>query len=287
MSCEIIQFSAAARPGRSASNKQAPMGVTAIADRVLTPMQRRREGKPELLPPATETAKNARIRTERRDVWWLVWRENEYWHARWKWLSALEIAQKYKIGDSGSFPPPAHASSFEALGKWREGVAKRLLTPAPTLADVAWKRAKVKSDDFKQLPIALARAERAIADDVAFLTAHPTRRSNSEAMARKREFNEAMRQRIRDVAVARNLSDEEIKPALSLRHEAVGEFVEKHGVNWPWLLEGNGRIFESDPIRLSPNMSGNEFAAVVATMPEADQQVIRATVREILQERDQ
>ena len=32
---------------------------------------------------------------------------------------------------------------------------------------------------------------------------------------------------------------------------------------------------------------GGEFAAVAATMPEADQQAIRATVREILQERDQ
>ena len=34
-------------------------------------------------------------------------------------------------------------------------------------------------------------------------------------------------------------------------------------------------------------MTGGELAAVVATMPEADQQAIRATVREILQERDQ
>jgi hypothetical protein len=34
-------------------------------------------------------------------------------------------------------------------------------------------------------------------------------------------------------------------------------------------------------------MTGNEFAAVVATMPPADQQAIRATVRELLQERDQ
>ena len=59
MSCEIIQFSTAARPGRSASDKQAPMGVTAIGNRVLTPRQRRREGKPELPPPATETAKNS------------------------------------------------------------------------------------------------------------------------------------------------------------------------------------------------------------------------------------
>jgi hypothetical protein len=265
MSCEIIQFSAAARPVRPV-----------IDNRVLTPMQRRREGKPELLPPATETAKNARIRTERRDAWWLAERVADYWHARWKWVNALEIAQKYGIGDSGSFPPQAHASPFEGVDMWREAVAKRLLTPAPTLADVAWKRAKVKSDDFEHLPIALTRAEQAIADDVAFLAAHPTRRSDSEAATRKREFNDAMRQRIRDVAASRDLSDEEIKPALSLKHHEVAKFVEKHGVNWPWLLEGNGQIFGSDPIRLNPNMSG-----------EADQHAIRATVCDVLQERDQ
>ena len=40
-------------------------------------------------------------------------------------------------------------------------------------------------------------------------------------------------------------------------------------------------------VGLSPNMTGGELAAVVAKMPEADQQAIRATVREILQERDQ
>jgi len=186
-------------------------------------MQRRREGKPELPPPATETAKNARIRTERRDAWWLVEREAEYWHARFKWLHALETAQRYKIGDSGSFPPPAHASPFEAVDTWREAVAKRLLTPAPTLADVA----------------------------------------------------------------SRDLSDEEIKPALKLKHEEVARFTEKHGVNLEWLLEGKGRIFQNDPIRLNPNMTGSELASVVATMPMPDQQAIRATVREILQERDQ
>jgi hypothetical protein len=52
-----------------------------------------------------------------------------------------------------------------------------LLTPAPTLADVAWKRAKIKSDEFEQLPVARERAEQAIADDLAFLAAHPMRQS--------------------------------------------------------------------------------------------------------------
>jgi hypothetical protein len=40
--CEIIQISAFTRPARP-----------------LTPRQQRREGKPELPPPATETAKNS------------------------------------------------------------------------------------------------------------------------------------------------------------------------------------------------------------------------------------
>jgi hypothetical protein len=58
-------------------------------------------------------------------------------------------------------------------------------------------------------------------------------------------------------------------------------------VNLEWLLEGEGRIFKKDPIRISPNMSGSEFAAVVTTLPMADQQAISTMVREILQERDQ
>jgi len=90
MSCEIIQFSIAARSARLGSDKQAPARVTAIGNRALTPRQRRREGKPELPPPATETAKNARIRSERRDAWWLADRTADYWHARFKWDQELD-----------------------------------------------------------------------------------------------------------------------------------------------------------------------------------------------------
>jgi hypothetical protein len=94
MSCEIIQFSAAVRPARPVSDKQAPPGVTVIGSRVLTRRQRLREGKPELPPPATETAKNSRIRIERRDAWWRACRVSEYWRTRLDWHSALGIAQQ-------------------------------------------------------------------------------------------------------------------------------------------------------------------------------------------------
>jgi hypothetical protein len=59
------------------------------------------------------------------------------------------------------------------------------------------------------------------------------------------------------------------------------------GVNLEWLLEGRGRIFKTDPIGLSPNMTGGEFAAVVTTLPMADQQAIGAMIRDLLHERNQ
>jgi hypothetical protein len=208
----------------------------------------------------------------------------DYWRVRMDWHSELELAQKWGLADSGSFPPAADENRQHLVDKWREAAVKQLLTPAPDGGAVAWKRAKLAGRDFSHLPTKAERIERAIADDVAFLAAHPARRDNREAIARRREFKEAMRQRIRDVAASRNLSDEEIKPALTLKHHKLGNFVEKHGVEWPWLLEGKGRIFEKDPITLNPNMTGSEFAAVVTTLPMADQQAITTMVRELLRE---
>ena len=127
---------------------------------------------------------------------------------------------------------------------------KQLLTPAPNVAAVAWKRAKLGGSDFPYLPVKPERVERAIADDIAFLTAHPRKKSKPmsiEAKERRREFKEAMRQRIRDIAASRELSDEEIKPVLRLKHHEIANFAEKHGVNLAWLYEGKGQIFESGP----------------------------------------
>jgi hypothetical protein len=48
-----------------------------------------------------------------------------------------------------------------------------------------------------------------------------------------------------------------------------------------------GHVFKTDPTGLSPDMTGDEFAAVVATLPMADQQAISTKLREMVQERDQ
>jgi hypothetical protein len=274
MSAEIIQLSTFTRPTRPVSDKRSPG-------------QRMREAKPELPPTAPETAKNSRIRIERRDAWWHAGRVADYWRVRLDWCGALVTAQQYGIADSASFPSAKEEDRYGLLNTWREAVAKKLLTPAPDLAAITWKRALLASREFPHLPVKKERVECAIEEDVAFLAAHPTRRSNSEAIAHRREFKAAMRQRIRDIAASRDLSEDEIKPALSLKHQAIAQFSKQHGVNLEWLLEGKGRIFKKDPIRLGPNMTGSEFAAVVATLPAADQQAISTKMRELLQERDQ
>jgi hypothetical protein len=128
------------------------------------------------------------------------------------------------------------------------------------LRAIEWKRAQLcnkrAQHQFAYVSLTPERARRAIDEDVAFLAAHPVRHNNSEAALRRREFKEAMRRRIRDVAASRDLSDEEIKPALTLKHQEIARFSERHGVNIGWLLEGKGQIFKTGPIAIDPNHGG-------------------------------
>jgi hypothetical protein len=96
---------------------------------------------------------------------------------------------------------------------------------------------RLASGEIERAGMTREHAQDVIDRDTAFLAAHPTRRSNSEAMARNREFKETMRRRIKDIAASRDLSDEEIKPVLRLKHREIGEFCRKHDVSLQRLLE--------------------------------------------------
>ena len=72
---------------------------------------------------------------------------------------------------------------------------------------------------------------------------------------------------------------------MKLKHHEIANFTEKHGVNLEWLLEGKGRIFKKDPITLHQSMTAVGLAAVVRTLPEAEQQMIEAAVDRLLKER--
>jgi len=94
------------------------------------------------------------------------------------WEHTLETAQRHGIADSASFAPVEN-DRIRLVAKWREAVVKQLLTPAPDVAAITWKRAKLESREFRRLPVSEDRVERAIATDVGFLAAHPTRRRKS------------------------------------------------------------------------------------------------------------
>jgi len=110
----------------------------------------------------------------RKDAWWLAEQTAHYWLARADWVDALSSAQRWKVADSASLGEPP-GDRIALIRMWREAVVKQLLTPAPDLRAVTWKRAQLAGRHFSHFPIKAPRVEQAIADDFAFLAAHPTR----------------------------------------------------------------------------------------------------------------
>jgi hypothetical protein len=164
--CQIIQFSTAVRVS--------PKRHKPIAMELEPEPERPARDEGEL----STTCKNSRLRQARDEAWNRASRTTSYWRARLDWHSELECAQNRGLADSGSFPPAADENRYSLVDTWREAVVKQLLTPAPNVAAVAWKRAKLSGRDFRHLAVKPDRVERAIADDLAFLAAHPVRRSN-------------------------------------------------------------------------------------------------------------
>jgi hypothetical protein len=93
--------------------------------------------------------------------------------------SAISCAQSHGLPEGNNHPPHNPDERWTLLANWRQAIAQQLLTPAPDTAAVAWKRAALARNDYViGRNIEKARVERAIADDLAFLAAHPVRQSN-------------------------------------------------------------------------------------------------------------
>jgi hypothetical protein len=230
MSAEIFKFPSNVSRREFARHPQTPIEADPIDNR----------------PPPTESVRNERLRLGRREAWQMAAAATSYWDRRIKFGNAVSYAQKMGVAEGRLHPKNDWWESRPALvEKYRAALVRQLLTPAPEANSVKWKQTKLASEHY--LPVKPEQIERSIADDLAFLAAHPTRRSNSEAMARSRVFKEAMRQRIRGLVTSHGFSDEDIKAVLKLKHEEVGRFAEVHGVNIGWMLEGIGPIFKNRP----------------------------------------
>jgi hypothetical protein len=128
--------------------------------------------------PATTTARNHRFRQTRREAWRAADHLRAYWRARLDWHSALLMAQGHGVEDARGFAPANEESRMVLVERWREFLGNQLLTPAPDLAAITWKRGQLRAGHYQHVDgLSRERIERAIEADAAWLAAHPSKRS--------------------------------------------------------------------------------------------------------------
>jgi len=94
---------------------------------------------------------------------------------------ALSQAQCLEIPEGRIIRPLIQTTACQWSGKWREALARQVLTPAPDANSVKWKRWALDNGDLAYTGVKAERVELAIADDLAFLAAHPVRQSSRKA----------------------------------------------------------------------------------------------------------
>jgi hypothetical protein len=119
-------------------------------------------------------AKNEHLRRDRREAWLAASALSRYWEAKLDFVDAVSYAHRYGLKDARGDAETSLEDRLVIAEIWREAVGKQMLTPAPNMAEVTWKRQKLGKAFFR---VDKERVEKSIADDIAFLDAHPTRNS--------------------------------------------------------------------------------------------------------------
>jgi hypothetical protein len=174
MSAEIIKLTF---PQRANSVDQQ---TSATVHQIPEKPELSRRGRP-LAPATTDSCRNQRARLRRRDVWRHAARVTDYWRARIDWHNALATAQRHGIGDSGEYEQITldYERRCGLVDRWRAALVEQMLTPAPDLAAVAWKRANLRAENYRYTDVKPERLQRSIDTDVEWLAAHPTRKSQN------------------------------------------------------------------------------------------------------------
>ncbi len=166
MTCEIIQFSAGRPPKLAKGQRPKISGLR-------SPIARDEEG-------LTETAKNSRLRSDRLDVWRAADAVHDYWRLTSKMDTAISRVQNCGAPEGDLHPARDPKGFWTLVEKGRLAWCHLMLTPASDMRSVTWKRAQLKAENYKYTGLTPERIEQAIADDVEFLKAHPTRRRDQE-----------------------------------------------------------------------------------------------------------
>jgi hypothetical protein len=161
---QIIQlFGPRPKPG-----KTFPLRVMVSAERPATAYSRHE--------PATITADNSRLRSDRRDVWREADAVMGYWLAAMKMHTAISILQNFGAVEVERYPFIEPESHGTLVKKYRLAWAKLMLTPAPGSNHVRWKKMQFIAKNYEFTGLPPERIEQAIADDEEWLKAHPVRK---------------------------------------------------------------------------------------------------------------
>src|SRR5258708_3547056 len=120
MSCEIIQFSTAARVSPKRGKPIVRPAGTSLEQEPERPA--RDEGE------LTVTCKNSRLRQMRDEAWRMAEAATHYWKVRMEFHSAVSWAQRMGVPEAHSHPPdPDDRDRVSMVERWRAAVVKQLL----------------------------------------------------------------------------------------------------------------------------------------------------------------
>jgi hypothetical protein len=175
MTAEIIDFTTIPRPkhiDRSSVGRVSEGISDRLRDWIVTD---KTAGMP---PPTTITGKNARLRSARWEVWRRARAVTDYWRALLDFNHAVLHAKRHGLKEAQAHVGISEEARWPILESYREAIGKQLLTPAPDVAAVNWKRQRLSKSFWVKKEL----VEKAIADDIAFLDAHPTRNSRANKL---------------------------------------------------------------------------------------------------------
>ncbi|HTC04905.1 MAG TPA: hypothetical protein VK749_15990 [Xanthobacteraceae bacterium] len=95
-----------------------------------------------------------------------------------KFHDAVSRAKRHGLKEARAHTDTSAEARQLLVDRYRDALNKQLLTPAPDVASVNWKRRELKSYGVKKEIV-----EKAIADDIAILDAHPTRNSRANKLS--------------------------------------------------------------------------------------------------------
>jgi hypothetical protein len=130
-------------------------------------------------PPTTATAKNARLRSARWEIWRMANALTNYWDALLDFRDAVELAKRCGLKEARAHAEISAEERWSIVDSYRDALGKQLLTPAPDVASVNWKRHRLSKCIIN---VKKELVEKAIADDIAFLDAHPARNSRANKL---------------------------------------------------------------------------------------------------------